>query len=89
MIEKVKKAARITNSALDDEIERLIEWSKAELVRAGVPEIIVENEGNALVTQAIISGSLTQLANDPDSRAEAKEAWEYQKDILRKHKWGD
>lgn len=89
LIADVKRAARITNTVVDDEVERLIAWAQAELVRAGVPESVVNATDNPLIKQAIISGALTQLLNSREERQDAQEAFDYQRDVLRKRKWGD
>lgn len=84
---EIKKAARISHDALDDEIERLEAWAQAELIRVGVPAALVEVEEDVLVRQAIITGVLTQLYSEQERRDEAKESFTYQLDCLRKHSW--
>ncbi|MBQ8933924.1 MAG: hypothetical protein IJ061_06540 [Lachnospiraceae bacterium] len=63
MLDTVKKAKRIKHSKLDDEIARHIETAKAELIRAGADEEVV-NAGGSLVTEAVVTFCLMKLEDD-------------------------
>ena len=52
MLEKVKKALRITTFAYDDELSDLIEAAKMDM---GIAGVIIPDEEDALVSRAIIT----------------------------------
>lgn len=87
ILASIKKAARISHTSLDDEILRQAEWAKAELVRVGVPQGVVETPTDPLIIQAIITGALSYVLPTLQERDEQRAAFQYQLDNLRKHKW--
>ena len=52
MLEKVKKALRLTTFAYDDELSDLIEAAKMDM---GIAGVIIPDEEDALVSRAIIT----------------------------------
>lgn len=54
MLEKVKTALRISNSAFDEEIEDLIEGAQMDLVQAGVSSEKAADEEDPLIRRALI-----------------------------------
>lgn len=52
MLEDVKKALRVSNSAFDDEIQDLIDEARADLIQAGLSPDIV-NTDDPLIKRAI------------------------------------
>ena len=87
LIDNIKKAARITHNALDEEINRLIGWAHAEMKRAGVPSAIVDSDGNSLIDECTMQGVLAHISTDEKIREKAENAFTYQLDNLRKHVW--
>lgn len=55
MLDVVKKAVRISHSALDDELEDLIEASRYDLKLSGVSYLKVNDETDPLIKRAIIT----------------------------------
>ena len=83
--ERCVKALRLSTSAgtlLLTEIQNNIEAARAELVRAGVSEEKVQEEGS-LVQQAIIDYVLMEM-NTEDQYDRYLNAFQYQMDNLRK-----
>lgn len=79
------KALRLSEGAgtlLLEEIQNNISAARAELIRSGVSEAKVEEEGS-LVQQAIIDYVLTHM-NDEDQYDRYLNAFQYQMDNLRK-----
>jgi len=89
ILESVKLAARIRNNSLDEEIDRLVTWSRSEMQRAGVPSDIAASEDNPLVTECAIQGVLMHISNDEKIRDAAEKSFLYQLDNLRKHIWDE
>ena len=87
LVDIIKKADRITTNALDDEINRLIGWVRAEMVRVGIPSDKAASDSDDLITQCIIEGVLSKIASDDKMRDAASTAYIYQLDNLRKHNW--
>lgn len=82
----IKKAARISHSALDDELIRLEEFARAELERSGVPYDKASSDAEPLVNSAVIAYVLSQISDEKNAVRFA-ESFEYQQDVLRKHQW--
>ncbi len=83
--ERCVKALRLSTSAgtlLLTEIQNNIEAARAELIRAGVSEEKVQEEGS-LVQQAIIDYVLMEM-NTEDQYDRYLNAFQYQMDNLRK-----
>ncbi|HDR6633202.1 TPA: DNA-packaging protein [Bacillus cereus] len=55
MIDVVKKAVRISHSALDDELEDLIEASRYDLNLSGVSHLKANDDTDPLIKRAIIT----------------------------------
>ncbi|RAT10884.1 DNA-packaging protein [Bacillus cereus] len=55
MLDVVKKAVRISHSALDDELEELIEASRYDLKLSGVSYLKANDETDPLIKRAIIT----------------------------------
>lgn len=89
ILDTVKLAARIKHTALDQEITRLINWSRSEMTRAGVPAEIAASETEPLITECVIQGVIMHIATDEKIRGTAEESFIYQLDNLRKHIWPD
>lgn len=84
-LRQIKQAARISHDMLDSELERLEEYARAELIRAGVPESAIQSH-NTLIVNAVVTRVLMEIG--PERTYEkSKESWEYQVDNLRKHDW--
>lgn len=87
ILDTVRLAARIKHLNLDEEIMRLIEWSRSEMERAGVPHDIAISETDPLITDCIVQGCLKTIATDDRIREAAEKSFSYQLDNLRKHTW--
>ena len=87
LIDTIKKADRITTTALDDEITRLIAWARAEMIRVGVPADKAASTTDDLIQQCIVEGVLSKIATDEKIRDAASDAFMYQLDVLRKYTW--
>lgn len=83
----IKKAARISHSALDDELIRLEEYARAEIERSGVPYEKASSDAEPLVNSAVIAYVLSQISDEKNA-ARFAESYELQQDQLRKHNWG-
>lgn len=83
MIEKVKKALRISHDKLDDVILLNIEAARAEMIRAGVDEDKIFEE-DPLIQMAIITYCLAHNALDTVLAEGYEKSWTYQLDNLRK-----
>lgn len=55
MLDKVKLALRISNTAYDEEIDDLIEGAKADLVLSGVTEAKAEDVEDPLIKRVVIT----------------------------------
>lgn len=86
MLEKVKLALRISDNDLDSDITRAIEGARAELIRSGVPEKIVNDENNALVQSAIVTFVKAEWFSLEDMRTSEglMEAFRLMQENLRK-----
>lgn len=84
-IEDIKRAARISHTASDDDLTRMEEYAIAEMKRLGIPsEVITIN--NALIRNAVVAYAMSEIS--PTKAEKYEEAWLYQLDCLRKHDWG-
>lgn len=87
ILDTVKLAARIKHNSLDDEITRLIAWSRSEMERAGVPRFAAVSDSDPLITDCIVQGVLKSISADEKIRDAAEVSFKYQLDNLRKHVW--
>ena len=86
ILDTVRLALRWKSTSLDTEIQRYIDWSRAEIERAGVSQAIASSD-NTLITDCIVQGCLMNLSTDERIREAAKTSFLYQLDNLRKHAW--
>lgn len=84
LIDTVKAALRISHDKLDDEISRLITTAKDDLIRVGVPSGIAADEGDSLVTQAVVTFVLMTMTEDATLMDKYQRAYEIQADGLRR-----
>lgn len=84
LIDTVKAALRISHNELDDEISRLIDTAKEDLIRVGVPNYITVGEGDSLVTQAVVTFVLMTMTEDATLMDKYQRAYEIQADGLRR-----
>lgn len=87
ILDTVRTAARIKHLSLDNEINRLIAWSRSEMERAGVPHDIAVSETDPLIIDCIVQGCLKTISTDEKIREAAEKSFLYQLDCLRKHIW--
>lgn len=85
MLERIKRALRITHNLLDEEIDETINVARAEIIRSGVDEAVAEKD-DVLINSAIKTYCLFVLSNDEKKRDGLWRSWEYQLDCLRKSK---
>ena len=83
ILDTVRLALRWKSTSLDTEIQRYINWSRAEIERAGVPQSIAASE-NTLIVDCIVQGCLMNLSTDEHIREAAEKSFLYQLDNLRK-----
>ena len=84
LLDNVKTAKRIGHSKLDHEIERLIGVARDEMVRVGIKEDKAKDEDDSLITQAVITYCLMELAETNELRDRYEASWTMQCDNLRK-----
>ena len=87
LIDSVKKALRISTSALDSEILENINAGKQELIRSGVGPDVVSAEGD-LVTMAVKTFVLARMGSDKTMIEGYQRSFEYQQENLRKSSKG-
>lgn len=87
MLELIKQELRISHDKLDSSIELAIASARAEMVRAGVPSSVAEDEDNVLITQAISAYCKYVLTDDSAIQQKYFESFIYQLDNLRKSSW--
>ena len=83
ILDTCRLALRWKSTALDTEIQRYIDWSRAELERAGVSHAIASSD-NTLIVECIVQGCLMNLSTDERIREAAEKSFLYQLDNLRK-----
>lgn len=83
MLEKVKKALRISHNLLDDDIEDTIRTARMEMIRAGVSEAVAVSELD-IVQMAIKTYALFVYANDTKMQDGYFKSWEYQLENIRR-----
>lgn len=83
MLDKVKLALRISHDLLNDDILATIESARADMIRAGVPEIIARDDEYPLTQSAIRTYCLYSYA-DKDNASRYWESYTYQVDCMRK-----
>lgn len=79
----VKQAKRIKHAKLDDEIKRHINTAKAELIRAGADEDVV-NAGGSLVEEAVVTYCLMKLEDDLKLIEKYEDSFRIQSDQIRR-----
>lgn len=84
MLEKIKLALRITHNYLDSDITDTINAARAEMVRSGVSDNIVNAEDNDLVSQAIKTYALYVYSGDSKLTEGYFQSWQYQLENIRK-----
>lgn len=83
MLEEVKMALRISNSAYDNEIKNLIDACKSDLETSGVaPSYFLEANYRALIKQAIITYCKAQFGFDNQDASRLNESYELLKQKL-------
>lgn len=83
MLSTVKAAKRIKHNQLDDEITRYINTAKAELIRAGADESVV-NAGGSLVEEAVVTYCLMKLEDDMKLIEKYEDSFKIQSDQIRR-----
>lgn len=83
MLEKVKKALRISHDYLNEDIEDTINTARAELIRSGVDKAIAECDSD-LTQMAIKTYCQFVYAEDQKMKDGYEKSWMYQLDALRK-----
>lgn len=83
MLEKVKKALRISHDYLNEDIEDTINTARAELIRSGVDKAIAEGDSD-LTQMAIKTYCQFVYAEDQKLKDGYEKSWMYQLDALRK-----
>lgn len=88
VLEDVKTAMRIRHDALDDLLSKQIATARAEMVRAGVPQAVAQDDDNYCVTDAVITFCQMRNADSMNDADKYTESWKYQLDCLRKSTMG-
>lgn len=83
MLEKVKKALRISHDYVNEDIEDTINTARAELIRSGVDKAIAEGDSD-LVQMAIKTYCLFVYSDDQKKTDGYWKSWQYQLDCIRK-----
>lgn len=81
----IKTALRIKHNKLDDEIVRLEETARREMVRVGVDISKAMDDQNSLVNQAVVTYCLMNLTEDEGLIDKYLRAWESQIDGIRRN----
>lgn len=84
MLDRVKKALRISHTLLDGEIEDVISAARAELIRSGVADNVANADEIPLVNRAIVTYCQAVFCNDTKRAEGYQKSFEYQMDSLRK-----
>lgn len=84
MFESVKRALRISHTALDDEIRENIAAAQAELIRAGCDPDLVSAGEDALVLRAVKTYCLEKFCDDLNKAEKYHASFELQMDGMRK-----
>lgn len=83
MLEEVRNALRISNTAYNNEIRNLIDACKSDLETSGVaPSYFLEKNYRALIKQAIIIYCKAQFGYDNQEAARLNESYELLKQKL-------
>lgn len=80
----IKDRLRVSHSKLDDQFAQDILAAKAELVRVGMSDEIVEDENNPLIDKAIIAYCMWIEASDSKMADRYEAQWNQWRDELRK-----
>lgn len=81
-----KTVLRISHNKLDDEILRLIQTARRDLIRVGVKEEKANAENDLLIDQAIVTYCLMNLAESERKAELYKISYESQIDGIRKNR---
>lgn len=81
-----KTVLRISHTKLDDEILRLIQTARRDLIRVGVKPAVANSESDLLVDQAIVTYCLMNLTESERKAELYQKSYESQIDGLRKHR---
>ena len=81
----IKTALRIKHDKLDDEIERLEETARREMVRVGVSSEKAMDDTNYLTNQAVVTYCLMNMTEDEGLIDKYTRAWESQIDGIRRN----
>ena len=84
VLEKAKKALRISHDVLDDMITDTIATARAEMVRNGIAQSKSEDDTDKLITTAIVTYVLFVHGNDQKLKDGYEKSWLFQLDNLRK-----
>ena len=84
VLDDVKTAMRIRHEALDDLLTKQIATARAEMVRAGVPEDVANDDDNMCVADAIITFCQMRNADTVTELEQYSTSWQYQLDCIRK-----
>ena len=84
MLDKVKRALRISHSLLDDDITETINAARAEMIRSGVAEAKAKDDNDSLIVSAVKTYCLYTYANDTKMQDGYFKSWQYQLDCVRK-----
>ena len=83
MLEEVKMALRISNTAYDNEITNLIDACKSDLETSGVaPSYFLEDNLRALIKRAIITYCKAQFGFDNQDASRLNDSYELLKQKL-------
>ena len=83
MLDKVKMALRINHNLLDADILETIASARTDMVRAGVPSEVANNDDYPLTQACIKTYCLYTYATKDDS-SRYWESYTYQLDVMRK-----
>lgn len=81
MLEKVKKALRISNTAFDDEVNDLIEAARQDLVLSGVSSTKADDDTDPLIIRAITTYAKANFGFDNPDAARFQQSY----DLLKTH----
>lgn len=80
----VKTAKRIKHDNLNDEIDRLIQTARDEMIRVGIDDTKANSSDDSLITQAIVTFCLKEMAGTEENSDRYGLSWSIQIDNLRK-----
>ena len=83
MLERVKKALRISHDLLNSEILDTIQAARSDMIRAGVLPALANSEAS-LASRAVVTFCRSAFCNDPKMAEGYAEAYRLMLDELRK-----